>query len=74
MALGDHARVVMKRKRQGAKDFIKKKIKLGRGKKQADNVTRATFKSQSINVPHQLEEKGREDRGPVTHRHLSFNV
>ena len=57
------------------KDFSKKKVKFGKGKKQqaADNVTRATFRTQSIAVPQQLEEKGKGG-GPITYRHLSFKV
>ncbi|XP_019864051.1 PREDICTED: testis-expressed sequence 10 protein homolog isoform X2 [Amphimedon queenslandica] len=64
----------MKKGRQKVKDFSKKKVKFGKGKKKqaADNVTRATFKAQSIAVPQQLEEKGKGG-GPITHRHLSFN-
>ena len=59
------------RKAEPPKDFAKKKQKVGKGKRAPENATVATFKSQSIVIPSQLEQ--RTDQ-PTTHRKLTLQV
>ena len=60
------------RKKAGPpKDFFKKKQKVGKGKRAPENATVVSFKSQSIVVPSQLEQRPNQ---PTTHRKLTLQV
>lgn len=62
----------MKGKKRSAKstDFPRKKRKLGKGKRPAENATNISFKSRSIVVPSQLE----QSQQPTGKRKLTFEV
>ena len=59
------------KKAEPPKDFAKKKQKVGKGKRAPDNATVPTFKSHSIVIRSQLEQ--RTDQ-PTTHRKLTLQV
>ena len=64
----------MNRKRkQAAPDFVKKKRKIGKGKREPANATKVSFKAKSIVVPSQLEKSAKDDE-PTSHRDLSLHV
>lgn len=58
-----------KKKRQD--DFQKVKLRVGKKKPKADNVTNTTFRTRGINLPEQLR---RDSTGPTTQRQLGVNV
>lgn len=59
-----------KKKKQKNEDFKKVKLKVGKSKLSAANSTDVSFKSQSINILSQLEEKDE----PTNRRNLSLKV
>ena len=59
-----------KKKKQKTADFHKVKLKVGKKKPSATNATNIAFKSSSINVLSQLEEKSE----PTNRRNLSLKV
>ncbi|KAM4601066.1 testis-expressed protein 10 homolog isoform 1-T2 [Polymixia lowei] len=57
-----------KKKRQD--DFQKVKLKVGKKKPKADNVTNTNFRSKGIHLSEQLK---KDSSGPTTHRQLGIN-
>ena len=62
-----------RKRKQAAPDFIKKKRKIGKGKREPANATKVSFKAKSIVVPSQLEKSAKDDE-PTSHRDLSLQV
>ncbi len=63
----------MKRSRPSKKapaDFSKKKQKVGKAKRPAENATNVSFKTRSVVIPTQLE----QPEEPTTHRKLPLQV
>lgn len=58
------------KKKQKTADFQKVKLKVGKRKPVGTNVTNTTFKTSSINITSQLEEKNE----PTNKRNLSLKV
>ncbi len=61
-----------KRKTTTPEDFTKKKKRVGKGKKPAENETRLNFRSGSIVIPSQLLRNNADQ--PTTHRGLGLEV
>ena len=59
-----------KRSAKSAADFPRKKRKLGKGKRPAENATNVSFKSRSIVIPSQLE----QSQQPTGKRKLPLEV
>ncbi|KAF5313979.1 hypothetical protein D9611_006871 [Ephemerocybe angulata] len=63
----------VKKKRDKAADFTKAKLKLGKGKKAADNAIDTSFKARSIVLPTQSIVIEKDATTPLTRRNHSFN-
>ena len=61
-----------KRASQSTPDFQKKKIKVGKGKRPADNATNASFTTGRISVPSQLQAPNKDEI--VSNRKLTVKV
>ena len=59
--------------RKATPDFVTKKRKVGKSKKDGANVTEISFKSRSVVVPPVFEQSSLE-QGPTTHRKQSLQV
>ncbi|KZP31318.1 hypothetical protein FIBSPDRAFT_945334 [Athelia psychrophila] len=61
-----------KKRRDKAADFSKAKLKLGKGKKLADNAIDTSFKARSIALPTQSIAIDKDEGAPTTRRRLTF--
>ncbi|KAG9038755.1 hypothetical protein FRB95_014304 [Tulasnella sp. JGI-2019a] len=61
-----------KHKKTRVADFSKAKLKLGKGKKPANNATDTSFKARSIGLPNQTITTDRDDAQPTTRRNLTL--
>ncbi|OJT03033.1 hypothetical protein TRAPUB_6376 [Trametes pubescens] len=62
-----------KKKKDKAADFSKAKLKLGKGKQEANNVIDTSFKARSIALPSQSIATDRDTDAPTTRRRLTFD-
>ncbi|EIW64399.1 uncharacterized protein TRAVEDRAFT_68214 [Trametes versicolor FP-101664 SS1] len=62
-----------KKKKDKAADFSKAKLKLGKGKQEANNVIDTSFKARSIALPTQSIATDRDTDAPTTRRRLTFD-
>ncbi|KAF5313058.1 hypothetical protein D9619_003241 [Psilocybe cf. subviscida] len=61
-----------KKRKEKVADFSKAKLKLGKGKKAANNAIDTSFKARSIVLPSQSINVDKNDAEPITRRQLTF--